>query len=449
MNNLSRTYADSNGNSTKATSYELLAVDITNSQGETRDIRNMVGFTKIHEGLLDDTLVLEMGVRDEVNFFEEFRISGNETIDLEISVTALDVRQTIAHRFYIATYEDFIKGKDQQVQVYTFTAVSEFAYIAPLKTISRYVSGSIDSTIERIYKDDLNWNKFIVEGKCQASFDGIINISNPLEAVDTILQQGYDENNTPFLCFQRLSGFVTLASLSSLVNEPVYKEFIQKSELESNPNTPEEFYERSTQMTNVTSKINLAPSYQATDGVYASENRYIDIATKTYRNHIFNAEKHLKAENTTSKRLSFVDSSTVADKRRSETAVAFNLIPGAKINTSVVNRHAFNGFTNIAELREQQQHISNAYLSSYDICTHNCEVMGDLLLNPGRICTLLFPKATDPTIYKEYTDKSITETYDTVLSGDYMIFDAVHSFVDGKYTTELTFKTDSLNQGKI
>jgi hypothetical protein len=84
MNNLSRTYADSNGNSTKATSYELLAVDITNSQGETRDIRNMVGFTKIHEGLLDDTLVLEMGVRDEVNFFEEFRISGNETVDLEI-----------------------------------------------------------------------------------------------------------------------------------------------------------------------------------------------------------------------------------------------------------------------------------------------------------------------------------------------------------------------------
>jgi hypothetical protein len=35
------------------------------------------------------------------------------------------------------------------------------------------------------------------------------------------------------------------------------------------------------------------------------------------------------------------------------------------------------------------------------------------------------------------------------LSGDYMIFDAVHSFVDGKYTTELTFKTDSLNQEKI
>jgi hypothetical protein len=446
MNNLNRTYSDSKGNSTQVTSYEMLSVDITNNRGVTRDIRNMVGFTKIHESLLENSLVLEMGIRDEVNFFEEFGITGNEYIDLKINVTALDVVQEIDLRFYIVTYEDFVKGKDQQVQVYTFTAVSEFAYIAPLKNISRYVSGSTASTIKRIFMDDLNWQRILIEGNCQSSFDGIINICNPLEAVDTILSQSFDDNNTPFLCFQRLNGFVTLASLSDLTSKEVYKEFIQQTELESNPNTPEEFYERSTQMKNLSSKISLAPSYQATDGVYASENRYIDIGTKTFRTHIFNAEKHLKAENTTAKRLTFADSSTVSDKRRSETAQGFNRIPSARINTSVVNRHAYNGFSNIADLREQQKHLSNAYLYSYDTCTHTFEVMGDPLLNPGRICKLLFPKATDPAIYKEYTDKSITETYDTVLSGNYMVFSAVHNFVDGKYTTELTMKTDSLNQ---
>lgn len=449
MNNLNRSYSDSKGNSLRATSYEMHAVDITNASGMTRDIRNMVGFTKIHEGLLENTLVLEMGIRDEVNFFEEFGISGNEYIDLKISVTALDVVQEINLRFYIVTYEDFVKGKDQQVQVYTFTAVSEFAYIAPLKNISRFVSGSTVSTIKRIFMDDLNWKKILIEGNCQSSFDGIINICNPLEAVDTVLTQTFDDKNTPFLCFQRLNGFVTLASLSDLASQDVYKEFIQKSELESNPNTPEEFYERSTQMKNLSSKISLSPSYQATDGVYASENRYIDIGTKTFRSHIFDAAKHLKAENTTSKRLALSDSAAVSDKRRSETAEGFNRIPSARINTCVVNRHAYNGFSNIADLREKQQHLSNAYLYSYDVCTHTFEVEGDPLLNPGRICKLLFPKATDPAIYKEYTDKSITETYDTVLSGNYMIFDAIHNFVDGKYTTELTMKTDSLNQENI
>ncbi len=446
MNNFTRSYGDSSGNSTKSSSFELLSVDITNNKGVTKDIKSMIGYTKIHEGLLSPSLILEMGIRDEVNFFEEFGISGNEYLDLEMNVTALGVTQEIRLRFYIVTYEDFVKGKDQQVQVYTLTAVSEFAYIAPLKTISRYVSGTATSIIERIFRDDLNFPQIQVEGKCQSSYDGIITIQNPLAASQKVLERAFDDNNTPFLCYQKLSGMVSVSSLSFLTDQDVYKEFIQKTELESNPNTPEEFFERSTQMENLKSKISLSPTYQATDGIYASENRYIDIATKTYRNHIFDASKHLKAEYTTSKKLVFEDSATVTDKRRSETPASFNRIPGAKINTSVVNRNSFGGFENIAELLEKNKHLSNAYLSSYDICTHSFSVMGDPLLNSGRVCKLLFPKATDPGVYKEFANKSITETYDNVLSGNYMLFSAVHSFVEGKYTTEVTFKTDSLNQ---
>ena len=449
MNNYTRTYGDSKGNSTKDSSYELLSATITNNKGDSRDIRNMVGFMKIHEDIFDASLILEMGIRDEVNFFEEFGISGNEYIDLEVNTTALDVTQEIRLRFFIATYNDFQKGKDQQVQVYTLTGVSEFAYIAPLKTISRYVTGSVTSIIQRIFRDDMNWDRIDILGNDQAAYDGIIPVTNPLAAAMSILQKGYDENNTPFLAFQTLSGRVNIASLSYLTNQDVYKEFIQKAELESNPNTAEEFFERSTQMQNLSSQINLAPTYQAADGIYASENRYIDLATKTYRKHIFDASKHLKADNTTSKRLVFEDSAAVSDKRRSETASSLNKVPGAKINTSIVNRNTFGGFTNISELTERNKHLSNAYLSSYDICTHQFSVMGDPLLNPGRICKLLFPKATDPATYKEFTDKSITETYDLVLSGNYMIFKTVHNFVEGKYNTELTLKTDALNQDNI
>lgn len=446
MNNFTRSYGDSKGNSTKDSSFELLSVNITNNKGVTKDIKSMVGFTKIHEGLLAPTLVLEMGIRDEVNFFEEFGISGNEYVDLEMNVTALGVTQVINLRFFIVTYEDFVKGKDQQVQVYTFTALSEFAYIAPLKTISRHVSGTATSIIERIFRDDMNWPKIHITGNCQSAYDGIITIQNPLSAAEQILERAFDDNNTPFLCFQKLSGMVELTSLSYLTDQKIYKEFIHKTELESNANTPEEFFERSTQMQDLKSKMSLAPTYQATDGIFASENRYIDIATKTYRNHIFDASKHLKAEHTTSKKLVFQDSATLVDKRRSETAASLNRIPGAKINVNVVNRYSYGGFENLAELVEKNKHLSNAYLSSYDICTHSFTAMGDPLLNPGRLCKLLFPKATDPGVYKEFSDKSITETYDNVLSGNYMLFSTIHNFTEGKYTTELTFKTDSLNQ---
>ena len=68
------TYSDSKGNSTKSSAYEYVSIEITNVEGITKDIKGMVGFIKIHESLFSPSLVMEMGIRDEANFFEEFNI---------------------------------------------------------------------------------------------------------------------------------------------------------------------------------------------------------------------------------------------------------------------------------------------------------------------------------------------------------------------------------------
>ena len=96
------------------------------------------------------------------------------------------------------------------------------------------------------------------------------------------------------------------------------------------------------------------------------------------------------------------------------------------------------------EIAEEQSHISRAYIANYDACSHSFKVMGDIFLNPGRTISLHFPKATDPLIYKGYTGKSDTEVYDLMLSGQYLIFSAVHTFKDGIHETELVAKTDSI-----
>jgi hypothetical protein len=448
MNNFTQSYADSRGNSSKATGYELHSFDITNDRGEIRDIKGLVGFFKITESLFASSLVLEVGIRDEVNFFEEFGINGNEFIDISLDVKALDIVRPLNKRFYIVKYNHYQKTDDAQVQAYTFTAVSEHAYVAPLKSISRHVSGSTDSIIETIFKDDLN-TPLLVEGDCQSSFDGILTIDNPLRAATKLVEKTFDANNTPFLLFERITGSVHLTSLSELTDldkNPIYKEFEQKSEFESDPGTDAEYFERSSHMQNITSKLSLSPSYQAKAGTYASENRYIDLGTKTYRKHIFDAGNHLKVENTVSKQIVVTDTQPVVDKRRSEGASPLNKIPGARINYNYVNRYSVNGQPNISELIERNRHLSESYISSYDVCTHKFNTLGDLFLNPGRVLQLRFPKATDPAVYKEFSGKSITETYDKTLSGNYMIFKTTHSFQEGIYTTEVLAKTDSLKQ---
>lgn len=441
------TYSDSKGNSTKSSAYEFVAIEMTNVEGITRDIRGMVGFLKIHESLFSPTLVCEIGIRDESNFFEEFNISGNETIDIEIETKALDIVQTIKHRFFVTEYNDFLKGSDAQVQVYTLTAVSEFAYIAPLKTVSRAVRGTTTSIIQNLIREDLGQDKIVIHGNPLSSYDGIITIQNPLSAALKILKQSFDSKNTPYLLYQQLNGNVFLSPLSYLTDvdeNPIYKTLQYKTEIESNPGTFEEFYERSTTIQNLNSKLSVAPSYQAKQGVYASENRYIDLGTKTYRKHIFNAKEHILAENTISKSLNVNDTQEVSDKRLSETASPFEKIPGAHINYQYVNRFSFDGFESITALAEKNQHLSRSYLTSYDTVTHTFNLLGDPLLNPGRAVELLFPKSTDPQTYKEYTGKSITEEYDKLLSGNYLIFQTIHTFSDNVYQTEIVAKTDSL-----
>lgn len=442
-----RGVADEKGNSIANSTYKLPLCIIENVNGDTRDISSMVGYIKIHESIFAASLVCEVGIRDESNFLEEFNITGNEILHIEIDTKSFDFENTLSYKFYVQEYNDYARNAENtQVQAYTLVAVSEHAYIAPLKTISRKISGTNSSIIERIMKDDLNVSKFAAFGKCGTQFDGNINISNPLKAAMSVLDTAADINRTPYFLYQDLSGFVQLTPLSHINDRnesPIYKTFVSKQKLITTPNTHANYLERSTQMLKVNSNIGLAPSLQAKKGAFASENRYIDIAKKTYRKHIFDASKVLKSEHSTSKK-DVTYGQSVKNKRESEAGSPLNKIPQANIAYHYVNRSAYNGPKNMNELAEEQAHISRAYISNYDACSHSFTVMGDVFLNPGRTVSLHFPKATDPLIYKGYTGKSDTEVFDLMLSGQYLIFSCVHTFQDGVHETEIVAKTDSL-----
>ena len=446
-NTTNKSVVDNKGNSITNSAYQLVQCVMENVSGQKRDIRNMVAYTRIHESLFSPALVCEVGIRDETNFLEEFTITGNEILFIEIVTKAFDVERTLSYKFIVQEYNDYARNAtDVQVQAYTLVAVSEHAYIAPLKTISRTISGSSASIIEQIMRDDLNVSKFISYGNCGTQFNGNINISNPLKAAMTVVNTAADINRTPYFLYQDIFGIVQLAPLSFINDRdenPVYKTFQNKLILDTTPMTHANYLERSTQMLEVNSNIGLAPSLQAKKGAFASENRYIDIAKKNYRKHIFDATKVLKSEYSTSKK-DVGYGQSIKNKRESEAGSPLNKIPQANIAYHYVNRSAFNGPKNMNELEEEQAHISRAYIANYDACSHSFKVMGDIFLNPGRTISLHFPKATDPNIYKNLTGRSDTEQYDLMLSGQYLIFSAIHMFERGNHTTELVAKTDSI-----
>ena len=447
-----RGFVDDKGNSVKDSAYDLIHCIMTNVDGDQRDIRNMVGNITITENIFSPSLVCQLGIRDESNFLEEFNITGSESLEIKIITKSVGIERELDFLFYVQQYDDYARsGSDNQVQAYTLIAVSEHGFIAPLKTITRSVNKSNTAIIKDIYENDLGVKKFKIEGTPSSNFRGIIPLSNPIVAAGNILKVTACDKNTPFLLFEDLSGTVRLASLRELNNRetnPVFKTFINTQTIKNASGGSTQHFERSRQMTKVISNIGLAPSLQAKKGAFASNNVYVDIANKTVSEKIFNvngAEDQLNPEYTTSKKGSRTRGN-LPEKIRDRIELVETLAPANTVY-HYINPNSFNTRDREKTMGEQemeQAYISRAYISAYDACSHKFTVMGDTFLNPGRTIELKFPKATDPIAYKKYTGKSDTDFFDKTLSGDYMIFTSVHSFINGVHSTTIVAKTDSI-----
>ena len=66
--------------------YTVKALSMQNSKGKTVDIQSIViGFT-LTEELFSPVIVFNARIRDTINFFEDFAISGQEIINVKLQI---------------------------------------------------------------------------------------------------------------------------------------------------------------------------------------------------------------------------------------------------------------------------------------------------------------------------------------------------------------------------
>ena len=139
--------------------YEITGCIFTNADEMTTDIRPILSYIKIYENIFSPALTVELGIRDDFNFLEEFNVRGNETILLEFNIMSIEgVVRSISLELYVKEYRDYYRvGEDQTAQSYIIVAVPFHAYIAPLIKISRSEKSAYTSTqyIRKILVSDL------------------------------------------------------------------------------------------------------------------------------------------------------------------------------------------------------------------------------------------------------------------------------------------------------
>jgi hypothetical protein len=270
----------------------------------------------------------------------------------------------------------------------------------------------------------------------------------PFAAIEHLRSISYDQSGAPFYFYQSINGLTQLVSHTSIVNEPVYQTYFDSRQFSSDPNTTTDYIERATRILSCSSNIKLSKLEQSKRGAYTSENYSLDYTTKTYKQNIYtyDPEKTESLEESTTLSDKFVFSNgidTPVQGAKDFTSAHIEYIPinsGAYLDGVKSTEDSGQLYT---DLTEKAIAKLKTYRSLSNNTSHDLRLHGDLQLNPGRVIQLLFPKALDPDILKEYLETDDTDVYDKTLSGKYFIAAVEHTFEGGEYYVNCRVKRDS------
>jgi hypothetical protein len=436
--------------------YTVKALSMQNSKGKTVDIQSMVtGFT-ITEELFSPVIVFNARIRDTINFFEDFAISGQEIINIKLQKVDVAKQKSdpsnITQRdvdlnFIVKEYPNYEKtATNIGTQEYNLIAVSDYGYLSMLKRISRSVKGNVAANIQKIFENDLNITRVLTRGVCSTSFDGVLTIQSPLKAVEWLRQKAYDVNGAPFFVYNTISsGVVLISSLTQMIKSPLYSTYRYHQFLKNTAETPESYSESMGKILNMRSNIKLDKLKQATEGGFANRTDVTDYAKKSFITKIFDYSKDdTVAKNRLVENTAYGQAMNFFSKGKTSPAQNLTNSPDASRSILSVNSNAnSSGAPNSSGPLLENMGRAKSYLANLESMNHEIEVYGDFRLNPGRKIKIEVPKSSDPTEYNANINKTNTEELDLSMSGEYLVAVAVHSFKEGVYTSRLKIVKDS------
>lgn len=420
--------------------FRISEVLLTNAYGKTADIKALVTGITITESIYTYALVATVEIRDTVNMFEEYRISGQERIDITLQKRDRGSKENIKIKktFYVSEIPTFGKMKDA-VQAYQLTCVSEHAFYNHLVSISRTSQGSISKQISKIVSGDLQYSGIVEsDSDSKGNIKLIIPNMKPFTAIAWLLRHAYSDSGSPIYAFESLDGFKikTHKRLSEQTSLGTYKfNFLQQA----NPNTPEGYEQAKYKILSMSSDLNSSKYLMSARGAYASTTRVVDVSKKKYYDIKYDY------------RSKFPGTPTMGGRNSKE------LISSKfKIKDETLNHHhdslyihinensmAYDTYKNYHDPAIYSVGSHQSMLENLDSIKHSIVIHGDLDINAGKKITIEAPKSIDPQVLKKIRDKDAKRSalHDMMISGDYLITAVKHTF-GAEYSCALTIKKD-------
>lgn len=430
------------------TAYSLQEITLLNHSGDQVDIKALVTDLSITESIYRTSLVLTMNVSDPVNLIEEYQLTGQEKINVVLARKDFgsEDEQVVNLTFLISEYP--LLGKlNNRLQVFSITGISQYAFISKLKRISRAYSGNIGEFIRNVFINDLNVNpkNIIISKSAIPSCKFIVPNMAPLDAISWVLRRAYDENGSPFYCYQTLNGNIRLDSQTDMVTQASYKEYKEGKFFLSNRVTDadikKDYEERAKRILEISSEFRMSKYLAGANGAYASTSQYLDLSTKTMSHSIFHYERDFKG-------MSSVENNEIISPffHPEDNAIdTMSNYPNSNLNFISTNSNAFYGTernyhapTRNGIINKAQSHAENL-----DSLIHDVSFAGDFRLNSGIAIDLQLAPSIDPQVEVKTGESQGTPVQDQFFSGKYVVTSVVHKFAED-YTVNVKLKKDSL-----
>lgn len=407
-------------------SYELVSCKITCNDGQVFDIRELIAKFTIDESIHSASIAATFNILDANAYLEKLKISGNERLDLRIARRDINgERYTIDKELYISKIGMYAKTSPGN-STYVITALSKQAYLNSLLTVSEAFSGSVGVLVEKLCKDKLQIDPFLINKDTKDIIKGVYPRMRPLALIHWLLRRAYD-NETPYYFYESLCHGVTLDSYENMANADVYETYNHTPFSDTIIGSIDNYEQQRTRVIHLsTDKMDISQYSSAQKGAYSSTLHTIDIANKTYKKskYTYSSKKIGKLNNNQP----FSSNITFNDR-------ALDSYTEAKNHYISLNSKAFGNISNYNTPADNSICMANAYRENLNAFILDIRINGDLEIASGKKVHLAVRKGVN-------VSESDESTLDKFLSGDYLVDSIRHSF-DTEYTQTLTLKRDS------
>lgn len=405
---------------------------LTNFQGETVDITELISDVTVRESLYSMFCVFEIIVVDGVALLEKFAITGNEKIKIRISKRDSSNGEDIDTTKYLVLtgIKEYARIINQS-QAYIIKAVSETAMNCSIARTSKTVEGPISKIINDLYSNEVQFNLPLTSGgeETQGNYKIILPNYTYTDIFSMLLNKAQNASGSVFFMFETLWGDMTLTSYKDMISQNPLDKY-RLTDFEDDGKRKSEYDKLRTKIRDLSSNLGVSHFDAFKKGGLASRVFVNDMATKTFTQTDYDL---LSSSNTKiSKDFLLAQEYTVADKPLQD----FNQPKTFMVNQNTL---AFQGQENLQNrvsdsIAKKRFQYENQFAVSHDI-----KVTGDTRLRAGTMIEVELPTATDPTYAPVNRDE--------YLSGKYFISSVTHSFgAAGSYHETLTIRKDSIDR---